>query len=60
MSGARMQFLTVDEKYLADLLSEELCGDGSPLGDLEVVSLLQLESGKFQIGMELKNEDGEQ
>jgi hypothetical protein len=32
MTAPKKQTLILDEEYMAELLSEELCGDCSPLG----------------------------
>jgi hypothetical protein len=54
------QTLIVDEDYMAGLLSEELCGDDSPLADLRVETVSQDDDGSFVIVMAAKenNEAG--
>lgn len=48
--------MLVGEEYLAELLTEELCGDGA-LSDLKVKAISQSESGVFQIVMAPKKDE---
>lgn len=43
--------LIVEPDYMAGLLNEELCSDGSPLGDLRVETVTQEDDGSFHVAM---------
>ena len=55
MAERGKQTLVVDEDYLAGLLTEELCGDCSPLADLKVDVVSQDDDGSFVIVMSPKD-----
>lgn len=56
MSEPKKITLTVDEDYMANLMTEELCSDG-PLSDLHVETVSQDDDGSFVIVMALKKAD---
>jgi hypothetical protein len=43
--------LIFSEEYLAELLTEELCGDCSSLSDLRVEGVCQNEDGTYSLAM---------
>jgi hypothetical protein len=51
MTAPKKQTLILDEEYMAELLSEELCGDCSPLADLRVETVSQEDDGSFHVIM---------
>lgn len=50
------QTLIIDEAYMANLMTEELCTDG-PLSDLKVETVSQEDDGSFHIVMVPDNEE---
>jgi hypothetical protein len=50
------QTLIIDEAYMVNLMTEELCNDG-PLSDLRVETVSQEDDGSFVIVMGPKEDD---